>query len=102
MTDHTEAPDLLALARETVLEALAEYGPLALPQIPRRWPVTRPMLHVILVELQRDGLVSKTTGTAPGVPAYTLTPAGKQATGTGRMEVLRFPRHPLSAPATAY
>lgn len=95
------APDLLALAREAVLDGLAEESPRTLPQIPRRRPVTRPMLHLILSELLREGLVETSEGQVPGATAYVLTPRGREAARTGGAGVLRFPRHPLSEPVTA-
>jgi DNA-binding HxlR family transcriptional regulator len=61
-----------------VLEELAEAGPLTLPEIPRRWPVIRPMLERRVRELVAEGLVEGVPSKrVPGKTAYSLTPRAR-------------------------
>lgn len=93
MTDSIEVPDLMAEARLSLLEALAAEGPLTLPEMPRRWPVTRPLLTFLVRELVRAGLVARVPGgRIPGARGYALTPAGRAAATSGGADALRFPR----------
>jgi len=102
MHHQAELPDLLAEARATILEALLDGPPLTLPEIPRSWPVTRPMVDFLVRELLASGLVAAVPGgRVPGVTSYALTIEGR-AVASGRASAfLRFPPRSALARATA-
>ena len=81
-----KAPHFMEQGTKVVLEALLNGPPLPLPEMPRRWPVTRPMLTHLVAELKRAGLVAPVpSGRIPGGVAYGLTYEGRaQAEGLAR------------------
>lgn len=94
MERFTHTPDLLAEAREVILAALRDGPPLTLPEIPRRWPITRPMLSFLVRELLAAGLLAPVPGgRIPGQTAYALTAAGRNAAGSSRIDSIRLPAH---------
>jgi DNA-binding HxlR family transcriptional regulator len=77
MRRNHDAPDFRDEGTQAVLEALVD-GPLTLPEIPRRWPVTRPILTFLVGELLRGGLLAPVPGSRiPGATAYALTHEGR-------------------------
>jgi len=61
-----------------ILEELATAGPMTLPEIPRRWPLVRPILEDQLRRLVSAGLVETAPSRhLPGKKAYSLTPEGR-------------------------
>lgn len=102
MSPETQTPDLLAEARAVILSALRDEGPLGLPEMPRQWPVTRPMISLLLVELLRAGLVAPVPGgRIPGRTAYALTAEGRVAADLGADGVIRLPHHDDAGRASA-
>jgi hypothetical protein len=74
-------PDLLADARAAIVAALMEQSPLTIPELPHRWPVTRPLLLHVLRDMLREGLVAPVPGGwVPGQTSYALTEAGRRGT----------------------
>lgn len=82
-------PDLLADARAAIVAALMDRSPLTIPEMPRRWPVTRPLLLHALRDMLRKGLVAPVPGGwVPGQTSYALTEAGRHGTSD---DVIRPP-----------
>lgn len=102
MERFTHTPDLLAEAREVILAALRDGPPLTVPEIPRRWPVTRPMLAFLVREMLASGLLTPVPGgRIPGRTAYALTADGRGAAGSSRVDVIRLPAHEGPSRASA-
>ena len=69
---------LLTAGRKDILEALADQGPLTMPEIPRHWPFTRPMMEVMVEELVSTGVLNVSpVSRIPGQRAYAITRNGR-------------------------
>lgn len=68
-------------ARHRVLAHLATNGPITVPEIPRRWPLTGHHIRLIVRDLSREGLLAVEPDGA--VPLIVLTRAGREAAGAG-------------------
>lgn len=74
-------PDLPTDARAAIVTALMAGSPLTIPEMHRRWPVTRPLLLHVLRDMLREGLVAPVPGGwVPGQTSYALTEAGRRST----------------------
>lgn len=72
--------DLPAEARAAIVAALTERSPLTIPEMRRRWPVTRPLLLSVLRQMLREGSVAPVPGgRVPGQTSYALTAVGDTA-----------------------
>jgi DNA-binding HxlR family transcriptional regulator len=59
----------MTAAKDRILETLAVRGPLAVAELPRRWPVTRETQHLLLLQLEDLELVRRVE--SPRIPAQT-------------------------------
>lgn len=75
-----EAERLLAAHKERILEALDREGPLAVAELPRRWPVTRAVVAHLVEELEREGAVVPVAMMRTSrAPVYARTPEAWRA-----------------------
>jgi hypothetical protein len=72
------APDGFGAAGVAILRALLAAGPLAVSDLPHRWPLTRPHLRPFVERLVAGGLVARVgPHDGPG-ERLRLTPAGRR------------------------
>ena len=97
MTNHAGVPDLLLEAENHILAILRDGPPLTLPEIPRRWPITRPMVALLVREMLADGLLAPSAEQrVPGQTAFALTDRGRRLA-----EARAVPRPRSAQPAYA-
>ena len=72
-----ELEDPLRAARRRVLAATAEQETVTAEELPRRWPLTRRHISLVLSGLHEDGLVDEADTAEPASRAYRLTDAGR-------------------------
>lgn len=65
-------------ASRSILSALDANGPLTLGELPKRWPVTRALVHYLVEELVAEGDVERIAGArVPGRRDLRITPRGR-------------------------
>lgn len=69
----------LAEARWTLLDHVAESGPLPMAALPARWPMTRHLARKVVLDLSRDGLVGFSRDGPGSPPLLEVTAAGRRA-----------------------
>ncbi|MGK7312010.1 MAG: hypothetical protein ACN0LA_07185 [Candidatus Longimicrobiales bacterium M2_2A_002] len=74
----------LADARRTLLDHVAEAGPLPMAALPARWPMTRFLARKVVLDLSRDGLVAFARSEPGGPPLLEVTDAGRRVIETAR------------------
>lgn len=69
---------LVDTARAHILAALEMAGPMTMSELPRRWPVTRPLVRHLVETMVEEGEVERVEGTAiPGHPDLRITALGR-------------------------
>ena len=88
-------------AKQGVLEALDSSGPLTVPELPRAWPVTRPLLEFLLEHLEEAGFVEILDDTRiSGKRAIRITALGSayvRSRPDETMDTIQFYSRPVQA-----
>lgn len=78
MNTSTTSIGFMTAAKDRILEALEDRGPLTVAELPRQWPVTRETQVLLVLQLEELKLVQRIDGDRiPDQRAYQITARGR-------------------------